>query len=144
MPVLELPGPEKALALFSERGTLSEYDSVHFGEDFSLVVRLPEGYHSEVPAPFLDSYYRQQQQLLRIIALIENGNSDIKTLTSAQLEQYQFKLQVKDGSSELSDNTQELLTRLATEAFGKMTGDQAMVVVLGSGPITPLETARAA
>lgn len=84
-----------------------------------------------MPASFIDAYYKNQQNLLRIVALVQNGNSDIKTLTATQLEEFQFKVKVEIGSSEFSDNALELLGKLGLEAVGNMTGEQTLIAILG-------------
>lgn len=63
--------------------------------------------------------------------MIENGNADIKSLTSEQLEKYEFKVKVTKGSSGLEDNLPDILRNMATEAFGKMNGVEAAVTILG-------------
>jgi len=103
-----------------------------FGDAFNLVVRLPVGYNKEMPAQFLDAYYKESQRILRLIALILNGRADIKTLNAEQLEKYRFSVQVDEGSSEFVDNAKDVLARALTEAFSKMSGDQAVIAILGA------------
>jgi len=132
-----IEGPEDAIALvrsLSENGEI-DFSELNFGPGFSLNIRLPRGFDSEIPASYIDSYFRHQQQLFRVVALVENGNSDIKTLTSAQLEKYEFKVKVSKGSSEFSDNTPGLIARLGVEAIGKMDGTQALIALLGLAAI---------
>lgn len=112
-----------------------DYTAIEFGPEFGLKFRVLDESHSEIPAQFIDSYYREYQQIFRIIALIENGNADIKSLTSEQLEKYDFRVKVTDGSSGLEGNLPDLLTKLATEALGKMNGVEAVVTILGLAAI---------
>lgn len=106
-------------------------EGLSFSKNLHSETRLPLGYNSEIPASFIDAYYKNQQSLLRIIALVQNGSSDIKTLTVAQQEEFQFKVKVEKGSSQFSDNALELLEKLGMEAVGNMTGDQTLIAILG-------------
>lgn len=110
----------------------AEMPTFEFGKDFDLVVRLPVGYHTEIPAQFLDAYHKESQRILRLIALILNGRADIKTLTIEQLEKYRFSVQVTEGSSEFVDNAKEVLGAALKEAFSRMSGRQAVIAILGT------------
>ena len=56
----------------------TEIPIFEFGKAFDLIVRLPEGYHTEMPAQFLDAYYKESQRILRLIALILNGRAGFR------------------------------------------------------------------
>ena len=110
----------------------NNYPEIEFGSAFDLIVRLPEGYHTEIPTQFLDAYYKESQRILRLIALILNGRADIKTLTAEQLEKYRFSVQVTEGSSQFVDNAKEVLGDALKEAFSRMSGRQAVIAILGT------------
>ena len=105
---------------------------IRFGKAFDLLVRLPEGYHTEIPAQFLDAYHKESQRILRLIALILNGRADIKTLTNEQLEKYRFSVRVTEGSSEFLDNAKDVFSSALKEAFSRMSGRQAIIAILGT------------
>lgn len=108
-----------------------EVDSIEFGSGFGITVRLLADYHSEVPAQYLDAYHRQKRVIYQLVALIENGTADTKSLTAAQLEEYRYSVAVGEGSSVLKDNLPELLEKLFLEAVKKMSGDQVVFVIVG-------------
>lgn len=98
--------------------------------DFEII--LPDGYNSEIPAQFITAFYRKQQNLYRIVALIENDSWDARTLTQEQLDAYEYRLEVRKGSSELEDNAKEVLLGLLKEAVNKMTPEQVFYVLGGA------------
>ena len=132
MAILEINTVEDALLYFSGETPLpDDIENISVGGGLGLTIRLPHGYHSDVPGPYIDAYFRKQQSIYRIVALISNGSSDIKTLNQDQIEEYQFKLHVEEGSSRLEDNAVELLTRLLAEAVTKMSPDQVFYSIVG-------------
>lgn len=116
-----------------EEGTEFDFDIEFEGEDTSdFELNLPEGYHSEVPAQFITAFHRKQQNIYRIVALIKNDSWDARTLTQEQLDLYEYRLEVRKGSSELEDNAKEILTALLKEAVTKMTPDQIFYILGGA------------
>ncbi|OWV44229.1 hypothetical protein [Mameliella alba] len=108
-----------------------EFDAIEFSDKFSLSVYLPVGFDSEMPAAYLESYHNQHKDLLRLLAYIENGSSDIKTLTADQQARHAYKVSVKGGSSQLSDNIVSVLAEALKSAAGKMTGEQVLYSIIG-------------
>lgn len=98
----------------------------------TIGVRLPT-YHSEMPSPFLEAYSEVQASIYRIAAFIKYDIADIRVLTNADLEHYQLVVRVSEGSANLDDNVADLINRIAEVAFGKMSGRQAVLTILGLG-----------
>ncbi|NKX40846.1 hypothetical protein HGG71_05105 [Rhodobacteraceae bacterium R_SAG2] len=108
-----------------------DYDQIEFGDAFGLDVYLPKGFDSELPWQYLDAYYNQRRELFRLVAMAENGSSDAKTLTSAQLARYDYRVKVEKGSSQIQDNLASILEKVLTEAAKNMTGEQVVLTIVG-------------
>ena len=123
----------EALELFEAvvKGDEPEFNALEFGDYFNVNFRLPS-YSSEVPRQFIQAYHANYRRIYQLIALIENGRADIKTLTKEQQDRYGFSVRVADGSSRLEDNGADLLGRACVEAFKKMSGRQAVITILGA------------
>lgn len=132
---LKIETLEEAREIFFKvaAGTDTEvnFDGIEFGEYFHLEFHLPS-YSSEMPRQFIQSYHSNYKRLYQLVALIENGRADIKTLTKEQQKRYEFSVRVTEGSSNLEDNGSEILAGALREAFKKMSSRQAVLVILGS------------
>ncbi|MDR4305449.1 hypothetical protein IHQ68_02275 [Chelatococcus sambhunathii] len=108
----------------------------HLGNWVSTQVKIEGDRHSEINGAFLDAYTRINNELLRFYALAKYDSADIRLLKQEDLEKFEFRVKVEDGSTELSDNLKELLEKIGAELVNKLTGKQLVIVVLGLGLLT--------
>lgn len=109
----------------------NDIDSIILGHWSSTYIRLPKGFHSEIPSPFLDAYYEMQKEIYRFVALIESGNADIRGLSQQNVDKFLLKIKVEEGSSIFGDNLPEIIKGIVPHLVSKMSGTQVVIVVLG-------------
>lgn len=134
MAEIEAQSVDEAMGLIMRAIKGEDFDlfgGVSLGQWASTHVRLPAGYNSEINSPFLGAYSEIQDEVYRLVALSTGGTSDIRTLSQEQLDKYQLRVKVGKGSSVFSDNLPDILEKLAVQLAGKMTGTEAVVVILG-------------
>ena len=133
MTVVRVASPDDLLAyIIGELKVPDDLSGVELSDISRFHIKLPEGYHSEVPGPFIEAFNKKQSNLYRVIALIENGTSDTRTLTQAQYETYQYKIHVEEGSTDVEDNALSLLESLIREGISKMTPEQTFIIIGGT------------
>src|SRR5215216_6136181 len=119
---LVVESADEALDILLNRlGTLDadDLERIVVGRWASTDVPILGDYHSELNGAFLDSYATINNNLLRLFALAIHGSSDIRSLRQEDLELFDFRVRVKEGTSEISDNLWKFLEKLSVELAGK-------------------------
>lgn len=98
-------------------------------------VYLPKTPDASITPTMMAAFIELQDAVYRTHKLINSDTSNLRTLSKAEREAYEFRVKVRPGSSGYAINLGETLTKLATEAIGKMTPEQLVLTVLGSAAI---------
>ncbi|MGO3930127.1 hypothetical protein [Rhodopseudomonas pseudopalustris] len=72
-----------------------------------------------------------QTSIYRTHALLSKGNSNLRTLTQIERDQFEIRVKVEKGSSDLSINLNDILAKYGNEIIAKMTGTDLLILVLG-------------
>lgn len=88
-------------------------------------------WHSTVPTRIMPPLLDVQKDINRAYAHIRYGEFNLRRLKEEEREELEVVVEVKDGSSVFSANLWDHFTRIAETAIGRMSGDQAVIVVLG-------------
>lgn len=134
---IEIGSIEQALDLLRrlDEGTLTadEIGEIHLGEWVNSHVHLELGLHSEITAPYMEAFLNTQNSVYRLVALIKYGAADIRHLTQDDLEEFQVKVKVAEGSSDMVGKVSDAVSKMAELAVDKMTPEQLMITLLGFG-----------
>ena len=132
--VIELNTAEEALALFEAARSGEDFDdvkSIKFGQWVNTFVKLELGLHSEMTPPFMEAFIESQNSIYRLAALVKYGAADIRHLSQSDLDAFQIRVKVSDGSSDMLGQFAETLTRLGEAALDKLTPIQTMIFIGG-------------
>jgi hypothetical protein len=72
-----------------------------------------------------------QKSLYRTHALLSTGSENLRTLSRYEREQFELRLKVDKGSSDLSINLSEIISKYGNDVIAKMTGTEVLIMVLG-------------
>lgn len=72
-----------------------------------------------------------QKSLYRTHALLASGSDNLRSLSRAEREQFELRLKVEKGSSLLSINLSEIISKYGNDVIAKMTGTELLIMVLG-------------
>jgi hypothetical protein len=108
----------------------SQVSGFDIGEWAKTHVKIEE-FKSELNGPFLEAYLKINRELLRLYAFAKYGNDDNRNLTQEDLDYFQFRVRVSEGSSNGDDNLYELLGKLGELLINKMSSRGAVITILG-------------
>ncbi|WP_420478271.1 hypothetical protein [Brevundimonas sp. FT23028] len=137
--VIKISGEDEAFA-YLDRALKSEFSP----ESFPIVVfdgwpvldvYLPKTPDASITPTMMAAFIEMQDAVYRTHKLINADTGNLRTLSKAEREAYEFRVRVRSGSSGYAINLGETLTKLATEAIGRMTPEQLVITVLGSAAI---------
>jgi len=72
-----------------------------------------------------------QTSVYRTHALLTTGDSNLRSLTKFDREQFELRVKVEKGSSDLSINLPEIIAKYGNDIVAKMTGTELVIMVLG-------------
>jgi hypothetical protein len=72
-----------------------------------------------------------QKSIYRTHALLSTGSENLRTLSRSEREQFELRLKVEKGSSDLSINLSEIISKYGNDVIAKMTGTDLLILVLG-------------
>lgn len=79
----------------------------------------------------MEAILELQRSLYRTHALLSTGNDDLRSLSRSDREQYELRLKVEKGSSDLTINLSEIISKYGNDVIAKMTGTELLILVLG-------------
>ena len=109
-----------------------EHTELHFDgwPVFEMTVRGRE-WHSSVPTRVMTPLLEVQRDLNRAFAEVRYGSPNLQKLKDEERDQLELVVKVKEGSSDFTAELAKQFTEMASIAFGRMDGSQAMITVLG-------------
>jgi hypothetical protein len=113
----------------------SNIDGIEFGDWVNPRIHLPTG-HSEITPPFMEAFVTSQTAIYRLVAEIKYGDGDVRHLTPDDLEAFQVKVQVTDGSSNFKEEIGKALENIGMKAVDKLSPNQIIGIVLGLALLT--------
>ncbi|MEH2534413.1 hypothetical protein V1277_006291 [Bradyrhizobium sp. AZCC 1588] len=72
-----------------------------------------------------------QKSLYRTHALLSTGSDNLRTLSRSERERFELRLKVEKGSSDLSINLSEIISKFGNDVIAKMTGTEILILILG-------------
>lgn len=137
--VIKVTSEEEAFA-YLDRALRDEFTPTTFPivvfDGWPIVdVYLPKTPDASITPTTMAAFIELQDAVYRAHKLIIADTSNLRTLSKAEREKYEFRVTVRPGSSGYAINLSETLTKLATEAIGKMTAEQLVITVLGGAVI---------
>lgn len=133
--MVQIVSAEEALGLIRalEAGEVSAADlaGVQLGEWVDSHVHLEMGLHSEITPPFMEAFLNTQNSIYRLVALIKYDAADIRYLSQEDLDAYQVKVKVQEGSSDIVGKLAGTASKMAELAVDKMTPEQVIITLLG-------------
>lgn len=72
-----------------------------------------------------------QKSIYRTHILLTTGDSNLRTLTRIEREQFELRVKVEKGSSDLSINLPDIIAKYGNDLITKMTGTELLIMVLG-------------
>lgn len=72
-----------------------------------------------------------QTSIYRTHALLTTGDSNLRRLTRVEKEQFELRVKVEKGSSDLSINLPDIIAKYGNDAITKMTGSELVIMILG-------------
>jgi hypothetical protein len=72
-----------------------------------------------------------QASIYRTHALLTTGDSNLRRLTRLEKEQFELRVKVGNGSSDLSINLPDIISKYGNDIITKMTGTELVVIILG-------------
>lgn len=72
-----------------------------------------------------------QKSLYKTHVLLANGSDNLRSLSRSEREQFELRLKVEKGSSDLSINLSEIISKYGNDVIAKMTGTELLILVLG-------------
>lgn len=72
-----------------------------------------------------------QKSLYRTHALLSTGSENLRTQTRFERELFELRLKVEKGSSDLTINLSEIISKYGNDVIAKMTGTELLILVLG-------------
>lgn len=134
MVALVVRSPEEAFQLFqavmSDEFDTSTIDSIEFGDWVNPKIRLPQG-HSDITPPFMEAFIASQTALYRIAAELKYGDGDTRHLSQEDLDTFQIRVQVSEGSSNFVEEISKVLENIGTKAVDKLSPKHIVGIVLG-------------
>jgi hypothetical protein len=79
----------------------------------------------------MEAYLELQKQIYQLVAYAKTGIADTKQLNELDRHQLSISVKVSEGSSDLSADLRQSITRLLSILATKMSSRQAVIVVLG-------------
>ena len=129
--------PESAIAILRdlladafEEEEAAEPAEVQLGGWADVRVHLDLGLHSEMTPPFMEAFVAIQQEIYRLVAYIKYGASDNRRLTADDLDFYQIKVKVTEGSADYLGELKETFQKLVAAAADKMSGKELAATVI--------------
>lgn len=129
--------PELVLAavadLLAQPETLQvEWERVQLGSWAAIHVYLKHtDADSEITPPFMEAFLELQRQLYQFAAYVNTGIADISQLSDFDRQDLQISVVVTSGSSDYLATLQKPLERILKRMIGKMSGRQAVIVIIG-------------
>lgn len=109
----------------------SSIDEFSIGKWACSSIEIKNDFKAELNGPFLEAYLKINRELLRLYAFAKYGNDDNRNLSQEDLEYFQFRVKISEGSTKGTDNLPELLDKLGALLIAKMSGKHAVITVLG-------------
>ena len=72
-----------------------------------------------------------QTSIYRTHALLTTGDASLRSLTRIEREQFELRVKVEKGSSDLSINLPDIIAKYGNDIVAKMTGTEIVVMALG-------------
>jgi hypothetical protein len=72
-----------------------------------------------------------QTSIYRTHAILSSGDSSLRHLTRLEREQFEIRVKVGAGSSDLSINLPDIIAKYGNDIVAKMTGTELLIMVLG-------------
>lgn len=79
----------------------------------------------------MEAFIELQNTIYRAHTFLSSDTGDLRTLSKREKEQFEFHVQVKDGSSKYEIDLTQIAQSLGSDIIGKMTGQQLVITVLG-------------
>jgi hypothetical protein len=137
MAALAFQTAEAAIAEFKRSSEADEVDlldlldGIEFGDWVNIDVKVKDGLHSEITAPFLEAFLEAQHSVYQLAALLKYGDADTRHLSDEDREEFLIKVRVNEGSAEYWGDLGKSITAALPIALAKMTPKQALAMVLG-------------
>ena len=74
---------------------------------------------------------RLQKSLYLTHVLLSTGSDNLRALSRFEREQFEIRVKVEKGSSDLSINLSEIISKYGNDVIAKMTGTELLILVLG-------------
>lgn len=134
MVALVVGSAEKAFELFqavmNDELDVSSIDGIEFGDWVNPKIRLPQG-HSDITPPFMEAFIASQAAIYRIAAELKYGDGDTRHLSQEDLETFQIKVHVSEGSSKFVEEISKSLENIGMKAVDKLSPKHIIGIVLG-------------
>ncbi|MCW2110479.1 hypothetical protein [Bradyrhizobium elkanii] len=134
--VFEIKGEDDAWKLLESalQNKLGELPAVHvvWNNWPTLNIHLsavPED--GTISSSTMEAILELQRSLYRTHALLSTGSDSLRTLSRSEREQFELRLKVEKGSSDLSINLSDIISKYGNDVIAKMTGSELLILVLG-------------
>lgn len=84
-----------------------------------------------ISTSMMEAILELQRSIYRTHILLTTGDSSLRTLTRIEREQFELRVKVQKGSSDLSINLPDIIARYGNDLITKMTGTELLIMVLG-------------
>jgi hypothetical protein len=86
---------------------------------------------ASISSTMMSAILELQTSIYRTHALLTTGDSSLRSLTRFEREQFELRVKVEKGSSDLSINLPDIIAKYGNDIVSKMTGSELLIMILG-------------
>ncbi|MDU6376198.1 MAG: hypothetical protein E6575_19280 [Bradyrhizobium sp.] len=84
-----------------------------------------------ISSSMMGAILQLQKSIYRTHALLSTGSDNLRTLSQIERERFEIRVKVDKGSSDLSINLSDIISKYGNDIIAKMTGTELLIMVLG-------------
>ncbi|TAW32071.1 hypothetical protein ELH93_22300 [Rhizobium leguminosarum] len=138
MQVVKISSEDEAWAMLDAAikgqlpGPAEEPIVLDFDKWLKFAIHLPgTPVDGSITPTMMEAFVELQKSIYRTYMLISSETNDLRFLSNSQREKLEFRVEVREGSSDYSADFTAILEKMGLEALSKMDSKEVVITVLG-------------